>query len=438
MNINKESKERKIIKDTFQYILHNLLGNQNHEKSRFIKYIQSLPEHYKYYGFDQKILYKIENDQPLMETTLSFTIPELIIMSGKLAYLIDIKDMGYDLTKPFFKSSGYFNDFQYLPGMHCPLSTLLQLEKGMDQLNKVINLNIFNTSEDNLFYVIKNSLLTMNVSTIANNFYFSPYTHDISKMINNEQFQNVLKFLLLKRRNPETLYITNQFFDFILPHWDFSNNNDEQTISLFQAFMNNEHYNQGYIFNQLCAKFPEYKRELSTSFLKLISSYIKETYKEKEIVNIDSQLIIHLLRNPNIDLKNIDIQSIFTTPKMQQLTKDIFQKQHYNNISFLIKNTNLYNNNYILEYIAQHPNIPEEVKQSLYNDCIIKHYDITQKTFDQNKFKENNKNNYYIQQGKAGYDALNVKIEQGKIQTIFESNKDIDSDISQNNIKKRL
>lgn len=438
MNINKESKERKIIKDTFQYILHNLLGNQNHEKSRFIKYIQSLPEHYKYYGFDQQILYKIENDQPLMETTLSFTIPELIIMSGKLAYLIDIKDMGYDLTKPFFKSSGYFNDFQYLPGMHCPLSTLLQLEKGMDQLNKVINLNIFNTSEDNLFYVIKNSLLTMNVSTIANNFYFSPYTHNISKMINDEQFQNVLKFLLIKRRNPETLYITNQFFDFILPHWDFSDNNDEQNISLFQAFMNNEHYNQGYIFNQLCAKFPEYKRELSISFLKLISSYIKETYKEKEIVNIDSQLIIHLLRNPNIDLKNIDIQSIFTTPKMQQLTKDIFQKQHYNNISFLIKNTNLYNNNYILEYIAQHPNIPEEVKQSLYNDCIIKHYDITQKTFDQNKFKENNKNNYYIQQGKTGYDALNVKIEQGKIQTIFESNKNIDSDISQNNIKKRL
>ena len=30
------------------------------------------------------------------------------------------------------------------------------------------------------------------------------------------------------------------------------------------------------------------------------------------------------------------------------------------------------------------------------------------------------------------------KIEQGKIQTIFEPNKDIDSDISQNNIKKRL
>ena len=68
----------------------------------------------------------------------------------------------------------------------------------------------------------------------------------------------------------------------------------------------------------------------------------------------------------------------------------------------------------------------------------MKDYEITQKTFDKNKFKENNKNNYYIQQGKAGYDALNIKIEQGKIQTIFEPNKDIDSDISQNNIKKRL
>ena len=149
-------------------------------------------------------------------------------------------------------------------------------------------------------------------------------------------------------------------------------------------------------------------------------------------------LIINLLRNPNLDIKNINIQEFFTVPKMQKLTKDIFHKKQYNNISFLIKNTNLYHDNFILEYIEQYKNIPENIKVSLYNDCIMKDYEITQKTFDKNKFKENNKNNYYIQQGKTGYDALNVKIEQGKIQTIFESNKDINSNIVQNLSKKRL
>lgn len=201
--------------------------------------------------------------------------------------------------------------------------------------------------------------------------------------------------------------------------------------------MNNEYYNQGYIFNQLCFTYPQYKKEFSRQFINLIASYIKED-KEKESTSIDSLLIINLLRNPNLDIKNINIQEFFTVPKMQKLTKDIFHKKQYNNISFLIKNTNLYYDNFILEYIEQYKNIPENIKVSLYNDCIMKDYEITQKTFDKNKFKENNKNNYYIQQGKAGYDALNVKIEQGKIQTIFETNKDIDSDISQNNIKKRL
>lgn len=432
------SKERKTIKDTHDYILLKLLTNKNHNKATFFKYLNSLPDNCKYYGFDQNILSKIEDGRPLMETSLSFTIPELIIMSGKLAYLMEIKDMGYDLTKSFFKVSGYINNFQYFQGMHCPLSTLLQLENGMNQLHKVIDINIFNTSEENISSAIKNSLLTMNISTIANNLYFSPYIHDISKMIRDEEFEHAITFLLNKKINFEELYITNQFFDFILPHIDFKNKNDEQTLKVLNAFMNNEHYNQGYIFNQLCGKYPQYKKELSRQFIKLIASYIKEENKEKESINIDSQLIITLLRNPNLDLKNINIQEFFTVHKMQKLTKDIFHKKQYNNISFLIKNTNLYHDNFILEYIEQYKNIPENIKVSLYNDCIMKNYEITQKTFDKNKFKENNKNNYYIQQGKAGYDALNVKIEQGKIQTIFESNKDINSDISQNNIKKRL
>ena len=434
MNI---SKERKTITDTHNYILLKLLNNKNHTKAAFLKYLNSLPDNCKYYGFNQNILSKIENGQPLIETSLSFTIPELIIMSGKLAYLMDILEMGYDLTKPFFKVSGYFNNFQYLQGMHCPLSTLLQLENGMNQLHKVIDINVFNTSEENMSSAIKNSLLTMNISTIANNLYFSAYTHDISKMINEEQFGRALKFLLTNKRNSEDLYITNQFFDFILPHFDFTNKNDEQILTLLNAFMNNEYYNQGYIFNHLCVKYPQYKKEFSRQFINLIASYIKED-KEKESTPIDSLLIINLLRNPNLDIKNINIQEFFTVPKMQKLTKDIFHKKQYNNISFLIKNTNLYYDNFILEYIEQYKNIPENIKVSLYNDCIMKDYEITQKTFDKNKFKENNKNNYYIQQGKAGYDALNIKIEQGKIQTIFEPNKDIDSDISQNNIKKRL
>lgn len=435
MNI---SKERKTITDTHNYILLKLLNNKNHTKAAFFKYLNSLPDNCKYYGFDQNILSKIEDGRPLIETSLSFTIPELITMSGKLAYLMEIKEMGYDLTKPFFKVSGYINNFQYLQGMHCPLSTLLQLENGMNQLHKVIDINVFNTSEDNMSNAIKNSLLTMNISTIANNLYFSPYIHDISKMINEEPFGDALKFLLTNRRNSENLYITNQFFDFILPHFDFSNKNDDQILTLLNAFMNNEHYNQGYIFNQLCVKYPQYKKEFSRQFIKLIASYIKEEDKEKESTPIDSLLIINLLRNPNLDLKNINIQEFFTVPKMQKLTKDIFHKKQYNNISFLITNTNLYYDNFILEYIEQYKNIPENIKVSLYNDCIMKDYEITQKTFDKNKFKENNKNNYYIQQGKAGYDALNIKIEQGKIQTIFEPNKDIDSNISQNNIKKRL
>lgn len=143
MNI---SKERKTIKDTQDYILLKLLNNKNHTKAAFFKYLNSLSDNCKYYGFNQNILSNIENGQPLMETSLSFTIPELIIMSGKLAYLMDIREMGYDLTKPFFKVSGYFNNFQYLQGMHCPLSTLLQLENGMNQLHKVIDINVFNTS----------------------------------------------------------------------------------------------------------------------------------------------------------------------------------------------------------------------------------------------------------------------------------------------------
>ena len=303
MNI---SKERKTITETHDYILLKLLNNKNHTKAAFLKYLNALPDNCKYYGFDQNILSKIENGQPLMETSLSFTIPELIIMSGKLAYLMDIREIGYDLTKPFFKVSGYFNNFQYLQGMHCPLSTLLQLENGMNQLHKVIDINVFNTSEENMSSAIKNSLLTMNISTIANNLYFSPYVHDISKMINEEQFGRALKFLLINKRNSDDLYITNQFFDFILPHFDFTNKNDEQILTLLNAFMNNEYYNQGYIFNHLCVKYPQYKKEFSRQFINLIASYIKED-KEKESTAIDSLLIINLLRNPNLDLKNIKV-----------------------------------------------------------------------------------------------------------------------------------
>lgn len=380
------------------------------DENKFFKYLEKLPASHKYYGFDEKLL-KDERAKEFYE----LTIPEIVIMYKYNSYLPKMHKMGYDLKKKFFKRSCTFKgNFAYCEGEHDPVSTLLQTSDGAEQLLSVKDYDFFDMSSENLTHSIKNSFLTTNLPLICNNIYsfIDNINFNISKEISYPYFLKVLNSIIKdKNQTVSSLPELAQFFNFIYDYIDFSDKKEDEIQRLHQMFMIYDHYNYGAFFNKLIKDFPEYKTTLSHHFVLKAACRIKEDSSDNYIVST-------LLQNPNIDYPNLKMKSILNSDQINQLTSYLIEKKHFHELSFLLKNTDLYQGVYFVEYIEGIKGIPEEVKNYLYTECIINGITGTTKNFDVTKFKKESEN-FFVKNGKLGYKALKTKIEQSSLNTIF-------------------
>lgn len=380
------------------------------DENKFFKYLEKLPASHKYYGFDEKLL-KDERAKEFYE----LTIPEIVIMCKYNSYLPKMHKMGYDLKKKFFKRSCTFKgNFAYCEGEHDPVSTLLQTSDGAEQLLSVKDYDFFDMSSENLTHSIKNSFLTTNLPLICNNIYsfIDNINFNISKEISDPYFLKVLNSIIKdKNQTVSSLPELAQFFNFIYDYIDFSDKKEDEIQRLHQMFMIYDHYNYGAFFNKLIKDFPEYKTTLSHHFVLKAACRIKEDSSDNYIVST-------LLQNPNIDYPNLKMKSILNSDQINQLTSYLIEKKHFHELSFLLKNTDLYQGVYFVEYIEGIKGIPEEVKNYLYTECIINGITGTTKNFDVTKFKKESEN-FFVKNGTSGYEALKTKIEQSSLNTIF-------------------
>lgn len=380
------------------------------DENKFFKYLEKLPASHKYYGFDERLL-KDERAKEFYE----LTIPEIVIMYKYNSYLPKMHKMGYDLKKKFFKRSCTFKgNFAYCEGEHDPVSTLLQTSDGAEQLLSVKDYDFFDMSSENLTHSIKNSFLTTNLPLICNNIYsfIDNINFNISKEISDTYFLKVLHSIIKDKNMTESqLPGLVQFLNFIYDYIDFSDKKEEEIQKIHQMFMIYDHYNYGAFFNKLIKDFPEYKTTLSHHFVLKAACRIKEDSSDNYIVST-------LLQNPNIDYPNLKMKSILNSDQINQLTSYLIAKKHFHELSFLLKNTNLYQGVYFVEYIEGIKGIPEEVKNYLYTECIINGITGTTKNFDVTKFKKESEN-FFVKKGELGYKALKTKIEQSSLNTIF-------------------
>lgn len=343
------------------------------------------------------------------------TIPEIVIMYKYNSYLPKMHKMGYDLKKKFFKRSCTFKgNFAYCEGEHDPVSTLLQTSDGAEQLLSVKDYDFFDMSSENLTHSIKNSFLTTNLPLICNNIYsfIDNINFNISKEISDPYFLKVFNSIIKdKNQTVSSLPELVQFFNFIYDYIDFSDKKEDEIQRLHQMFMIYDHYNYGAFFNKLIKDFPEYKTTLSHHFVLKAACRIKEDSSDNYIVST-------LLQNPNIDYPNLKMKSILNSDQINQLTSYLIEKKHFHELSFLLKNTDLYQGVYFVEYIEGIKGIPEEVKNYLYTECIINGITGTTKNFDVTKFKKESEN-FFVKKGELGYKALKTKIEQSSLNTIF-------------------
>ena len=380
------------------------------DENKFFKYLEKLPASHKYYGFDEKLL-KDERAKEFYE----LTIPEIVIMYKYNSYLPKMHKMGYDLKKKFFKRSCTFKgNFAYCEGEHDPVSTLLQTSDGAEQLLSVKDYDFFDMSSENLTHSIKNSFLTTNLPLICNNIYsfIDNINFNISKEISDPYFLKVLNSIIKdKNQTVSSLPELAQFFNFIYDYIDFSDKKEDEIQRLHQMFMIYDHYNYGAFFNKLIKDFAEYKTTLSHHFVLKAACRIKEDSSDNYIVST-------LLQNPNIDYPNLKMKSILNSDQINQLTSYLIEKKHFHELSFLLKNTDLYQGVYFVEYIEGIKGIPENIKNYLYTECIINGITGTTKNFDVTKFKKESEN-FFVKKGELGYKALKTKIEQSSLNTIF-------------------
>lgn len=381
-----------------------------HDEKKFFKYLETLPANHKYYGFDERLL-KDERAKEFYE----LTIPEMVVMNNCSAYLPKMHNMGYDLKKKFFKRSCILkNGFNYIQGEHDPVSTLLMTPTGAEELLYIKDKNIFDMSSENITFGIKNSFLSLNLPVICNNLnsFIEDINFNISAEISDFYFLKVLQFIINEKNYTEPLLPELiQFFNFIYDYIDFSDKKEDEIQRLHQMFMVYDHYNYGAFFNKLIKDFPEYKTTLSHYFVLKAACRIKEDSSDNYIVST-------LLQNPNIDYTNLKMQSILKSDQINQLTSYLITKKHFYELFFLLKNTDLYQGVYFVEYIEGINSIPEEVKNYLYTECIINGITGTTKNFDVTKFKKESEN-FFVKKGGSEFKALKTKIEQSSLNTIF-------------------
>ena len=384
--------------------------NLLHDEKKFFKYLETLPANHKYYGFDERLL-KDERAKEFYE----LTIPEMVVMNNCSGYLPKMHNMGYDLKKKFFKRSCTFkNGFNYVQGEHDPVSTLLLTPTGSQELLYIKDKNIFDMSSENITFGIKNSFLSLNLPVICNNLnsFIEDINFNISAEISDFYFLKVLQFIINEKNYTEPLLPELvQFLNFIYDYIDFSDKKEDEIQRIHQMFMVYDHYSYGAFFNKLIKDFPEYKTTLSHHFVLKAACRIKEDSSDNYIVST-------LLQNPNIDYPNLKMQSILKSDQINQLTSYLITKKHFNELSFLIKNTDLYQGVYFVEYIEGINSIPEEVKNYLYTECIINGITGTTKNFDVTKFKKESEN-FFVKKGGSEFKALKTKIEQSSLNTIF-------------------
>lgn len=389
------------------------------DENKFFKYLEKLPASHKYYGFDERLL-KDERAKEFYE----LTIPEIVIMCKYNSYLPKMHKMGYDLKKKFFKRSCTFqNGLNYCEGEHDPVSTLLQTPDGAEQLLSVKKYNFFDMSSENLTHAIRNSFLSTDFSLICENIYsfIDDINFNISKEISDTYFLKVLHSIIKDKNMTESqLPGLVQFLNFIYDYIDFSDKKEEEIQKIHQMFMIYDHYTNGAFFNKLVKDFPENKTTLSQFFLRRATIRIQKNNKD----NNDNHIVLSLLQNPNIDYPNLKMQSIFLKEQINNLTNYLIEKKCFYEFSFLIKNTDLYQGQYLVEYIEGMKEIPDYIKNYLYTECITNGVTGTTKNFDITKFKKESEN-FFVKNGASGYKALKTKIEQSSLKTIFNENEQV-------------